>query len=426
MSSVTATDIFQFIILIAVLPYIMGLAVNEAGGIQEILNKVPSEKFKIFSHDKFWEYLVMFIMCSIIPVGNMDPALGTRLLMAKTEDQIKNQFFVIVSFQPIFEIAIMLIGLAAIVLYPDVPPLNAIPHIINNLLPIGIKGVAISAIIAIILSSADSWLHASGLTFARDIVRPIGDKMNIEINELKWARYSTPVICLVTAVCALFSNSIISELWSISIMITEPIFMVPFTIGVMGLKSSKKAFYTAMCVTLVTLVVAKILYGSEQGYLVTLTGIIVNAIVFLTTNIIDNGGIVIVNRKDGTERVWGATASITKYFSRWREFIPTPSNIIQYSQNSVEKYGAPYVLFGVVMAIYYIFPVYMWQCKYQNMFIMVLNMRMLGGIIAGILITHFLWSDKFARFFTYLLACFYYISTSIYEHIYVPTHKWKL
>ena len=60
--AVTSTDIFQFIALIIIIPFITGTAVEHAGGIKEVFNQLPTEKLAILDHEKYLFYLTVFIM----------------------------------------------------------------------------------------------------------------------------------------------------------------------------------------------------------------------------------------------------------------------------------------------------------------------------------------------------------------------------
>jgi len=81
--SVTSTDVFQFLVLIIVIPFIAYIVTNKAGGLKEVFIQAPREKLAIFNHEKFSFYLVLFLMWTILPVGMIDPAIIQRLLMGK-------------------------------------------------------------------------------------------------------------------------------------------------------------------------------------------------------------------------------------------------------------------------------------------------------------------------------------------------------
>ncbi|MEL6152547.1 MAG: hypothetical protein AAFQ78_00810, partial [Bacteroidota bacterium] len=114
--SVTTTDVFQFLVLCIMIPFIASTAVREAGGISAVFSSVPPDHFKVLSHSEFPFYLTLFLMWSILPVGITSPAIFQRLLMAKNTMHLKRQYLIAAGFDPLFRITLLLIGLAALVL----------------------------------------------------------------------------------------------------------------------------------------------------------------------------------------------------------------------------------------------------------------------------------------------------------------------
>jgi SSS family solute:Na+ symporter len=83
-----------------------------------------------------------------------------------------------------FFFLIMFIGLAAFVLYPTLAPDKILPHVVHAFFPVGLRGLCAAGLIAVIMSTADSCLHASGLSLTHDVVRPL---RTTPFPELRWA-----------------------------------------------------------------------------------------------------------------------------------------------------------------------------------------------------------------------------------------------
>ena len=60
--AVAITDVFQFCILVIIIPLVCNVAVNYIGGVNELLEKVPVQKFEVFDHPDFYNYLALFIL----------------------------------------------------------------------------------------------------------------------------------------------------------------------------------------------------------------------------------------------------------------------------------------------------------------------------------------------------------------------------
>ncbi|MDX7255009.1 sodium:solute symporter family transporter, partial [Klebsiella pneumoniae] len=61
------------------------------------------------------------------------------------------------------------LGLIAYVLFPGIQTDNALPTIVKELLPVGVTGLAVAALLAVIMSTASSFLNATTVSFMRDI-----------------------------------------------------------------------------------------------------------------------------------------------------------------------------------------------------------------------------------------------------------------
>jgi len=130
--SVTVTDIFQFGILIIVIPLIANVAVTQVGGVESLISSIPAEKFEIANHTSFWKVFVMFLVFGVFPTFTVSPAPVQRMLMTRNPKAISNIFYTAATMQIPFNVMILLIGFVAIVAFPDVDSGLAMPIIINE------------------------------------------------------------------------------------------------------------------------------------------------------------------------------------------------------------------------------------------------------------------------------------------------------
>ena len=299
--SVTATDIFQFFIFVVVFPVVVFITLNKAGGFQQVFTSVPKDMFKVLDHPNFTFYLTMFLMWSLLPAGMIDPALIQRMLMIRNKKQARDQYLVIAAFDPIFQIMLLVISFSALILYPHIEGKQIIPHIVQNLLPVGIKGLAMASLFAIGMSSIDSFLHAAGLTCMHDVIKPF--IKNKDISEVSWTRYTTIIISILAISIALYTNNTF-ELLLDSFAFAGPILMFPLLSGIMGLKTDTRSFYGAMIATLITFVICKFFIFPEQSHHTILFSIITNGIIFFGIHVFQNKGFAIINREKREEFIW--------------------------------------------------------------------------------------------------------------------------
>lgn len=106
--AVTITDMVQFFIFIVAVPLITYHVVYHIGGIEALFLKLPSEKFVILGHERFYRYTIYFVIW-LLQIGMVDPAVVQRMLMAKDKRQLRKKYMIIALFDPAFRFLVMLI-----------------------------------------------------------------------------------------------------------------------------------------------------------------------------------------------------------------------------------------------------------------------------------------------------------------------------
>jgi SSS family solute:Na+ symporter len=302
--AVTYTDLFQFLVLLAVIPIITIITLQQAGGIKQIFMQVPATKFQIFDHPKFVHYFALFLSLSVFQFSVIDPALMQRMLMGRTKQQLRDQFFIVAAFLFALMLSLLMLGLASIVLFPTDPEMPIVPHIIHHLLPIGIKGLAAAGLLAITMSTFDSFLHAAGLTLVHDVISPLYNRKGQKLNELKWTRYVTVFIGFIAIAVALARAENLYGFVLISYQFTGPLLAFPLFAGILGLKPDRYAFYIASIATLAIFAIAKLLLPEKYAYIATLISVVSNGIIFLGIHVIKNKGFSTINRAKSEEYLW--------------------------------------------------------------------------------------------------------------------------
>ncbi|MCG8340285.1 MAG: hypothetical protein MI674_03330, partial [Cytophagales bacterium] len=268
-------------------------------------------------------------------------------------------------------------------------------------------------LLAVAMSTGDSFLNAGGILLTHDVVKPMYDKRKKVINELKLTKYLTLLMGIVSIFIGLLSQDIIKvNFWASSLFGST--ITIPFLAGVLGLKTDAKSFFTAFWVAFITFVVANMYLESEKTYLAPLFSIIANGVSFFGMHFVQYSGLVIVRRKGSLaidEKVtW---ESIVTGF---KSCLPTRRSITSFSKRQVERYGANHLLFGVFFSLNYIVPYFMWTPEKSPYFTTIMSLRAIGGMLCVGLLTEDHWPKWAKRFFpTYwhisVLYCLPFVST---------------
>ena len=163
------------------------------------------------------------------------------------------------------------------------------------------NGIAIAGLVAMSMSTIDSYLHVTGVILVHDVIKPLVKKK--DINEKRWAQIVTLLLGLITIGIGLSTTDMFGLLMS-SFETTGPLLMFPLMAGIMGLKTDKRSFYVAMCITLLGWGSCKLWLSEAYAHFSLLISILANGFTFFGMHILQNKGLAIVNRQQGNAYLW--------------------------------------------------------------------------------------------------------------------------
>jgi Na+/proline symporter len=410
MRAVTITDVLQFVALTIVIPMIANVMINEVGSIKELLSRVPAGKLQMAGHAKLGYYTSIGLFLCVFSPYLLSPPFVARILMARDKKQATHMLFMGGAFLVFFFFLIMLIGLSAFVLYPTIAPDKIIPHVVNALFPVGLRGLCAAGLIAVIMSTADSCLHAAGLSVVHDVIQPL---RIAKLQELRWVQYCTFGIgCAAAVLIALRTFSIFGiAIYGMGMM--GATITVPFVAGVLGLKTSPKSFKIALWVTIPVFIAANLGFSIESHHWAYPVSLIVNSLVFLGTHVIQNKGFTIERRTNKQHVLWRPTRS------RWHTWLPTPQKLVEYSQHKIANYGESSTLFALFLLLNYMAPFFMYSYANPATYGWILAIKSMSILLClGLLLKPY-WSSKYLSYFPVyyhltLLYCLPFVTTFLF------------
>jgi len=209
--SVIRTDLVQFGIIVVGVIVCLGLVLRDAGGIGALHTSLPSKYFSFPTNVSFtWPNLVTLLILtgSTYVVG---PDMYSRLFCARDEKIARKSAFSAALIALPVALIIIFIGIGAKYLFPDIASEQAFPMVIKEVLPIGVSGLVIAALLAAMMSSADTCLITTSTIFTVDIYKRVFPKMS-ERKTLLVAKLAVLVTGAITLAIALRLNGIISSL----------------------------------------------------------------------------------------------------------------------------------------------------------------------------------------------------------------------
>jgi Na+/proline symporter len=279
--SVTITDVLQLITLTATIPMVYNVVLNALGGYEELFKTIPETHTHILEHPSLTEYAILFL---VFAFPGILPTTMQRMLMAKDIEQVQSSFKISALVLLPYIFFASMAGLVALSLNPGLPPSNAFMYLIDAYMPPVLKGMAIIGMIAVVMSTADSFVNAASVAFSHDLIKPLlGDRLT-EKAELNIAKLFTLFSGLLAVVIALSFGSLL-KLVLFAQGLYVPIISVPLLLGLFGFRSSQKTFLAGASSGALVFLIWK-LYNLDNvfGFDSIVPAIIANTIILLSTH----------------------------------------------------------------------------------------------------------------------------------------------
>lgn len=209
--SVIRTDVFQAAILFVGIFISLALVFSQVGGIGGLKSSLPPDYFSFPTSPKFnWEMLLSFLILVAAPYV-VGPDIYARLFCAKEEKTAQiSAFLCALLFIPL-AFAVVLIGMSAKVLYPQIAAEQAFPQVIAGVLSPSLSGLILAALVAALMSSADTCLLSQSVILTEDIFKRFHSSLD-ERKTVLITRLSMLVLGLVALGLALALKGVISSL----------------------------------------------------------------------------------------------------------------------------------------------------------------------------------------------------------------------
>ena len=391
-NAVAYTDVLQFIFLMVAVPVVSYFVFSKAGGVEGITQLMSLPKynshFSIVSEKySIWAVISLLVL---FYVPGMSPATAQRLLMADGDTKKAVKSMQATSFIGLpFHFMVGIIGLSAIILFPGIQADLVFPTVVKQLLPVGVKGLAIAGILAVAMSTADSYLNVAAVFITNDIIKPLKPNVSDKIL-LSSTQLITFILGIAAITVAIYFNNIIDIILTFE-GFWAAIVEIPLIFGILKFRASSKTFIRA-AITGGSIHIIWLLFSLENitGFPSFGPAILSNAIVFFTSRYFERADY--PNEKIMIEKQISTPLFTTGFPRTLSEF----ANIVR---NSVSE-NAQYVTFGVFIIATYIVPIFMWsqvESPGQEYGVSI-YLRIIAGILCSLMILSDKGKEKFANY----------------------------
>jgi solute:Na+ symporter, SSS family len=275
--AVIQTDVLQFVFLGVFLPVTLIIGLYQVGGPAELMASVPAEHLSLGGTWTLGLFISTFL--AFLLGETLVPPYTQRAFSTPDAANARKGYTISGIFAFFFYFVTASIGLVALVLYPNIEPDQAIPTAVKNILPIGITGLVVAALLAVIQSTASSYLNSTAVVFVRDIYEPFDPNLS-ERRRLWLQRIITLVVGVAAILFALSAPSIVDALLY-SYSLWAPTVIIPLVLAVVWGFRSEVAALSAIIGGGVTAAVWTWVLNEPFGVTGLVAGIVINIAAFV-------------------------------------------------------------------------------------------------------------------------------------------------
>jgi SSS family solute:Na+ symporter len=253
--AIIITDVVQFFIFMIVIPGVFFLGFQSID-IPATWSNIPYEKTHIATSDI--PLLLSFCIYTIIPVTGF-PYIQ-RMLMARTEKQLKTIMTTTGVFSSLFILMMGIIGLFVSGMNPEIQSDDALFFFIDQVVPSSVMGFVAISFLAVIMSTASSFLNASTVVIIKDIITPAFPKLNDNKTQMMLTKFAGVIVAISSFGIMFVKDHIIDMLWTLD-NFWDPFVSVPLIMALLGVRIKHENFKYVLIAALAGVLISRAFHG---------------------------------------------------------------------------------------------------------------------------------------------------------------------
>jgi Na+/proline symporter/signal transduction histidine kinase len=282
--SVTFTDVIQFLTFAVVMPTLAYFLLQSLDNIRAITYTINNNP--IFDYRKVFDFsepqsLYHLFIFFFFAIPGFSVATFQRVAMAKNTIQVTKSFLIAAIVCFIIGAIICCIGVLVLAINPNLPSQDVIKYLVSDYAVVGLKGIILAGVMAMVMSTVDSYINATAVIIVHDFCKPL--KIKFIKNELFSARIVSYLIGFSSIILSLYgSDSGFLQLFILANSFYMPIVSVPFLMALLGFRSTEKSVLLGMATGLLIVLLWKVLDIKAVNSIVV--GMIANLIVLMSSH----------------------------------------------------------------------------------------------------------------------------------------------
>jgi SSS family solute:Na+ symporter len=200
------TNTVQFIFMYVGFAVLTIFCILTYGAPADSISMLPARHLTLFGGYS-WQFIVSWFIIAMQTF--VDPSFHQRCAAAKTPATAQRGIAVSIFFWIIFDIMTLTCGLYARAHFVLDNPVSAYPVLSNAILPIFWKGLFVVSMLAVVMSTLDSYTFISGMTIGHDILAVIFKKKGNDESIKKLTRIGLAITSIVGIIMAVSIPSVV-------------------------------------------------------------------------------------------------------------------------------------------------------------------------------------------------------------------------
>jgi solute:Na+ symporter, SSS family len=228
--SVVRTDKLQFLLMFGGFALILSQLYQNFGGLDFLIKNTPEYAFSIPGNFS-WTYILIWGFIAMLTF--IDPGFYQRCYAGNSEVTLKRGILISIIFWVIFDMMSVLTGIYALAILPDIQGsvyLMLADHVLGPLT----RGVFFVSLLAIIMSTIDSFIFISAFSIGKDLPQVLGYKITGK-KLINWVRVGL-VISGTTAILIAIRFTFVIDIWYTMGTFAVPVLLIPIISAMYGIQ----------------------------------------------------------------------------------------------------------------------------------------------------------------------------------------------
>lgn len=251
------TDFIQFFLMMIGVALLIPYSVSKFGGFEFLKANLPATHFALTGT---WTIQMILVWGFIAFWTLVDPGFYQRCFAAKDSSIPRRGILIAVVFWALFDVCTTFTGMYARAAMPNIDPTTAYAVYAASVLPIFLKGVFFTGLLATIMSTVDSFTFLGAMNISNDIYKNIFKKNATDIQVIKMTKWGIVITAGFATILALMFKSLVAMWYTIG-TIGISAMLVPVLMGffykndIKNKKKSGNAAFLSMIIGSITSII---------------------------------------------------------------------------------------------------------------------------------------------------------------------------